>query len=310
MIAETQMLRLESQRRQPLHCVFFPVRKPFQICSGLAEEFHLHLLELSCAEREIAGCDLIAEGLADLADAERQMLSRCSLHILEVDENALRGFGAKIQRVRSVFRDSLKRLEHQVELADIRPVELAAGRTGNLELVDKAHHLVVGPAVNGAVQRKIMFLRIVLNQIVRAESLAASLAVHKRIGKSSKMAGSNPGLGIHQDRAVNADIGRGLLHEFLPPCFLDIVLELNAEVAVIPGIRQSAVNLGAGIDKASRVAKSNDLIHCLFHNSHSSSWYCNYDYVIRQSRNHKLKRIQKLLQNNHARILPADRSFQ
>ena len=43
---------------------------------GRHEELHLHLLELARAEDEVAGGDLVAEGLADLGDAERRLLAR------------------------------------------------------------------------------------------------------------------------------------------------------------------------------------------------------------------------------------------
>ena len=39
------------------------------------EELQLHLLEFAGAEREVARVDLVAEGLADLAHAERHLLA-------------------------------------------------------------------------------------------------------------------------------------------------------------------------------------------------------------------------------------------
>ena len=59
-----------------------PVVEPLQIGAGLAEELQLHLLELPGTEDEVAGGDFIAEGLADLADAEGQLLAGGTLHIL------------------------------------------------------------------------------------------------------------------------------------------------------------------------------------------------------------------------------------
>jgi hypothetical protein len=63
--------------------------------AGLDEELHLHLLELAGAEDEVAGRDLVAEALADLADAERRLLARRLLHVEVVDEDALRGLGRR-----------------------------------------------------------------------------------------------------------------------------------------------------------------------------------------------------------------------
>ena len=65
---------------------------------GRHEELDLHLLELARAEDEVAGRDLVAERLADLRDAERRLLARELQHVLEVDEDALRGLGAQEDR--------------------------------------------------------------------------------------------------------------------------------------------------------------------------------------------------------------------
>ena len=53
------------------------------------------------------------------------------------------------------------------------------------------------------------------------------------------------------------------LDELLPPGALYIVLELDAEISVIPGIRKSSIDLGAGIDEASRLREGNDRVHCI-----------------------------------------------
>ena len=55
-------------RKSP--AVVDPVLVPLLVGARLAEELQLHLLELAGAEDEVARRDLVAEGLADLADAE------------------------------------------------------------------------------------------------------------------------------------------------------------------------------------------------------------------------------------------------
>lgn len=45
-----------------------------------------------------------------------------------------------------------------------------------------------------------------------------------------------------------------------PPVLFDLIFQLYAEWAVIPGIGQTSVNLGAGEDKASALTEGNDLI--------------------------------------------------
>ena len=53
-----------------------PVLVPLLVGPGLDEELHLHLLELTGTEDEVARRDLVAERLADLRDAERRLLAR------------------------------------------------------------------------------------------------------------------------------------------------------------------------------------------------------------------------------------------
>jgi len=67
--------------------------------------------------------------------------------------------------------------------------------------------------------------------------------IHKRIAETSEMTGSHPSLRVHKDRAVDTDIVWVLLYKLLPPCFFYIVFQFYTEIAVIPCIRQTAVNL-------------------------------------------------------------------
>ena len=55
-----------------------------------------------------------------------------------------------------------------------------------------------------------------------------------------------------------------LLDELLPPGPLDVVFQLHAQGAVVPGVGQSAVDLAAGVDEAPALAQGHDLIHGLF----------------------------------------------
>src|ERR1051326_364937 len=83
----------------------------------MAEELDLHLLELARAEREVAWRDLIAKALAGLRDAERDPDAGAVQHVLEVDEDALGGFGAQKCSPFFTTESTNVRLEHQVELA-------------------------------------------------------------------------------------------------------------------------------------------------------------------------------------------------
>ena len=257
MVAQAQVLVLHAEGQQPVVAVVLPILEPLQIGAGLAEELQLHLLELTRAEGEVAGCDLIAEGLANLADAERNLLSGRALDVLEVDKDALRGLRAQVDLVLGVLGHALIGLEHQVELADVGEVVAAAVRARDLVLVDIGLHLLVGPAGRVDAGR-------VLNQLVRAVTGLAVLAVHQRIGKTADVAGGDPGGRVHQDGGIQADIVRALLHKLLAPRVLDVVLELNAKRAIVPGVGQAAVDLGARVHEAAALAQGDDFFHGLF----------------------------------------------
>ena len=70
MVVETVVFVAHAQRLVPCQTVFLPIFKPFHLRARLAEELHLHLLELTHTEDELACDNLVAECLADLADAE------------------------------------------------------------------------------------------------------------------------------------------------------------------------------------------------------------------------------------------------
>ena len=86
------------------------------------------------------------------------------------------------------------------------------------------------------------------------------------------MAGSHPGLGIHQDGGVKTHVVAVFLNELLPPCALDVVLQLSAEGAVVPGVGETAVDLTAGEEEAAVLAQGNDFVHCFFGVFHNSSF--------------------------------------
>ena len=259
MIAQTQMLFLDAEREQPLPAVIFPVGEPLQVGAGLAEELALHLLELAGTEGEVAGGDLVAEGLAHLADAEGQLPSRSALDIGKVDENALGGLRAEIADGRGILGHADGRFEHQVEFADRSEVMLAADRADDILVSgDESVHLVKAHRVH------VDLAVYVADQLVGAVAGLAAAAVQQRIGEACDVAGGDPGLGVHDDGGVEADIVGAFLNELLQPCFFDVVLEFNAERAVVPGIGQPAVDLAAGVDEAAVFAQGNDLVHCFF----------------------------------------------
>ncbi|MNC09259.1 hypothetical protein D3C75_568780 [compost metagenome] len=258
-VPQTDAVLLDAQGQQPVFAEAAPVGEPFHILAGFAEEFKLHLLELAGPEGEVARSDFVPEALADLADAEGQLLAHGALHILEVDEDALCGFRAQINFVSAGDGNTLMGFEHQVELADVRIVEGAAIRAHNVVLADQIHHLVEAQAVHNHLDA--LVIQGVLNNFVGAVAGLTLFAVHHRVVEVAYMAGGDPGLGIHQNGGVQTHIVRGLLDELFPPGLLHIVLQFYAQRAVVPGVGETAINFGAGKNKTPVLGNGDYLIH-------------------------------------------------
>ena len=264
MVAQAQIFVPDTQSQQPIMAELFPVGEPLQLSARLAEELQLHLLKLAGAEGEVARSDLIAEGLADLAHAEGQLPAGSPLDVLEVDKNTLGGLGAEVDGVLSVLSDPLEGLEHQVELADVRPVELAAGGAADVVLLHKGLHLRLAHSVHAVTQVEAVLLAPVLNDLVGAETLLALFTIHQGVGEAAHMAGGHPNLGIHQDGGVQTHIIGILLDELLPPGLLYVVFQFHTQRAVVPGVGQAAIDLRSGEDKSTSLTQSDDLFHGLF----------------------------------------------
>ena len=135
---------------------------------------------------------------------------------------------------------------------------------------DGADHLVMGGdegvhlVKSHGVHVHALALLAVGNELVGAMTALAGAAVDQRIRKTRHMAGSDPGLGVHQDGGVQPDVVGAFLHKFLEPGFLDVVFELNAQGAVVPAVGQAAVNLAAGINETAVFAQIHDHVECLF----------------------------------------------
>ena len=199
----------------PLVALLHPVLEPLVALVGRHEVLHLHLFELAGPVDEVAGRDLVAERLADLRDTERRLLARGRLHVLVVDEDALRGLGPQVRDRGGVLDRADVRREHQVELARL------------------------GEAAFGAAVRA----RARLGQVVGAEALVAVLAVDERVGEGRDVAARLPDLRRHEDRGVETDDVAPELHHRTPPRVLDVALEQHTERAVVPGGPEPAVDL-------------------------------------------------------------------
>src|ERR687890_908421 len=99
----------------PRHAPLPPPLEPLTVGSRLHKELHLHLLELSSPENEVSRCNLVAKGLSDLSDTERNALSRGLQHVEIVHVDPLRRLRPEIYHGGRVFDRTHERLEHEVE---------------------------------------------------------------------------------------------------------------------------------------------------------------------------------------------------
>ena len=136
---QLDLRRIHAEVEIPVHTGLAPVLVPLLTFRRRDEELHLHLLELTSAEHEVARRDLVSERLPDLGDTERWALPTRVEHVGEVDEHALRRLGPKVNLRGGLGDRPGVGLEHQVELACLREGALApAGRAdvGIVELVE------------------------------------------------------------------------------------------------------------------------------------------------------------------------------
>src|SRR5205823_1626589 len=96
LLPRPQPVGLDAELRVPFDPHVAPILIPFHRLGWVAEEFDLHLLEFTASERIVARIDLIAEGLADLADAERKFEARAIQDVVKVHEDTLSGLRTEV----------------------------------------------------------------------------------------------------------------------------------------------------------------------------------------------------------------------
>ena len=194
MVAHAERIALHTERKQPAEAVILPIAEPFELGSGLAEEFKLHLLKFTYAEDEVARGDFVSEGFAHLSHAERDFAAGGALYILKVNEYALRGLRAEINLGLTVLGYALVGLEHHIEFAYRRKIALAAG-TGYIVAYDIIVQLVVAHAVDLHFDAVRLVPR--FDKLVGSVTHLAGAAVDKRIVEIDDMPGRDPDLAVH-----------------------------------------------------------------------------------------------------------------
>ena len=252
MLEEAEVVGIDAEVDVPLQPGVDPVLMPLFGGVRFDEELHLHLFELAGAEDEVAGGDLVAETLADLADAERRLAPRGGDHIGEVDEDALRGLGPQIMQALLALDRAEVGLEHHVEFARFGPLAaLAAIGTDDL---GHRHGLRIN--VNfffGLLPFRMRFLHVVL-----AMALVALQTLHQRVVEHLDVPGGHPDLARQDDRAVQSDDVVAPGDHRAPPLPLDVLLEFDPQRPVVPGGTRAPVDLAAGIDQAATLGQIDD----------------------------------------------------
>ena len=227
-----QILRADTILVIPRHPFVDPTLVPLFIGSRNDEILDFQLFKLANTENEILRCNFIAVCLADLSYTKRKLAICRIQNVFEIDENALRGFRSEVGDVLIVFDRSDCRLEHQIKRARFGQVVESAFRT--------------------------LFAGL---DLVRSKALFTLAAVDQRVGKSRLMTGISQNESVHEDGSVQPFHIVALVNVCPPPRALDIVFELDAHWAVIPGALEAAVKLASLKQKAPPLAQRYDLVH-------------------------------------------------
>ena len=212
---EPQPVRPDAQRLDPLQTAFLPGVVPFLVRAGLDEELHFHLLEFARPKREVPRRNLVSEGLAHLCDPERNLLTRTVEHVPKIDVDPLCGLRPQIHRGCRILHRPHEGLEHEIEIAGLG--ELTADSTGGALI---PFH-VVGP-----------------------EATVAISALDQGVREPLDVAAGHPHLGVHQDSGVEALDVLAPVHHLCPPGLADVVLQFDAEGAVVIYRPDAAIDLG------------------------------------------------------------------
>src|SRR5438093_3214639 len=100
-------------------------------------------------------------------------------------------------------------------------------------------------------------------QVVGAKATLAVLAVGHRVGEGLDVAAGLPDARVHDDGGVDANDVVAHLDHGPPPGALDVVLELDAEGAVVPEAADAAVDLAGLEDEAAALAERDEGLHAV-----------------------------------------------
>ena len=166
------------------------------------------------------------------------------LHVLVVDEDALRGLGPQVVQALLALDRAEVGLHQAVEHPRLAEGALVAA-VGAVEVLQRRGRL----AVLGLVR---------LLKVVGPEPLVARGALGQRVDEGLEVARGRPHVLGEDHRGVQADDVVALLHHRPPPLAADVLLELHAERTVVPRRPRAAVDLTGREDEAPALGQADD----------------------------------------------------
>ena len=167
----------------------------------------------------------------------------------EVDEDALRGLRSQVVKRALVLGRAEVRAQQPVEHPRLGPrAARAAVRAGQRLQVD-----AVGVG-------DLLALGELLAQMVLAIALVARLALDQRVDEGVEVAGGLPDVRGEDHRGVEADDVVAGLHHRPPPLPADVLLQLHAKRAVVPGGATAAIDLRRREDDAPALAEADEVV--------------------------------------------------
>ncbi len=298
-VAKAHVVVEHAEASVPVVAFVAPVVIPFFVVAGPDEEFHFHLFEFERPVSERFGGDFVAEGLADLGDAEGEFAPHGLLDVFEVGEHALGGFGPQVGFVAAGAEGTDVGAEHEVEFACFGQFAAAFGALlsgdvfvaeffgeefcalGGVLFVEflltgALDGFVTGLGEVGAVGSPVFALGafdVDDPEVVGAESAFAAFTVHEGVGEVLDVSGCFPDFGVHDDGGFDTfDVVARFDHR-LPPSVGYVAFECDSEGAVVVGRGKSSVYFGVLEYESASFAQADNVVKCRGHVVFSSRGY-------------------------------------
>ena len=215
---------------------------------GVREDLTLSLGKLPKADYTLPGCDFVPVGLSYLHSPEGELFPVETGQSLEVHEHPLSRFRPEVALASGSRPDG--GLEHQVEFVGVVELSAAFGTGDSLFLYDlRKLFRIQGPCR----------VHDVFHQVVCPESLAALLALAKRVRKAAHMPGCYKDVLNPDGRAL--DFHMPFLNNVkLPPDLLDPPFQRAPEGSVIVKTTASAVKLKRVPEKTAAFCQLDNLL--------------------------------------------------